>query len=625
MRVPAPAPTSRRPAPARTSQRPARTALTCALALTACPAPATPVDETTATSSASSSSTSSSSTSLPTTTAETTATTAPDDALPPAPTLVSPADGATDLPLVNELCWDLVDDPDGEPLRYRVFVDDLELGGGILDPLPGHAGPCIGPLHFTYERTYTWRVEAFEVDDPTRTSPPSPTWNFSTIPDGLSHTVFVDDFDDDLGWQVSGDAASGAWIRGTPIPADDGDARSQPGRCLGGACWFTGQNPDGLPDQADVAGGTTVLTSPPFDLGGVAAATVQVGRFFYKSAGDPGPRLTVELLVPDPDTPGEYDAWPLEALTAATASDPENLWLPREYTVCDAPRVDGSRLRISATDAGAGILEAAIDSVEVRAHDDTTVCGAGEGGACDPAAGPAACPADLLCCSQGTLNQGIYRCTPPVAGLDYDDPTPDPDAPGNGPSGCDAPDLIVDASWLLPLFHTIEVTNDTCELYEGCVGGLGARDLLLFTTAVPNIGSADLVMGIPANHPDLFHHSDCHDHYHFDEFARYELRGAGDVLAATGHKQAFCMLDTVSWAWPNVLPTFTCANQGIRRGFSDFYESGLPCQWIDITGVPPGDYSLHITLNQPRPDSALPVLNERNYANNALTVPVTIP
>jgi hypothetical protein len=55
------------------------------------------------------------------------------------------------------------------------------------------------------------------------------------------------------------------------------------------------------------------------------------------------------------------------------------------------------------------------------------------------------------------------------------------------------------------------------------------------------------------------------------------------------------------------------------------YEADLPCQWIDVTDVPPGDYVLRATLNQPRPESALPVLVERDYDNNVVEVPVTIP
>ncbi len=547
------------------------------------------------------------------------------DTLPPAPTLVSPADGTIDVPPVAELCWNLVEDPDGEALRYRVFVDDTELTEGILGKEVGYAGPCVGPLNLVYERTYTWHVQAFEVDDPTRLSPSSDTWTFSTIHDGVSKTVFADNFDDDLGWQVSGDATSGAWIRGKPLRTVDTDLLTQPGGCLGGAaCYFTGQNEGGVPDQQDVAGGSTILTSPPFDLGGAAAATVQLGRFFYKSDPGPGPHLAVDLLVPSMGVPGEYDVYPLELLAAPTADSPANLWWPHEYTLCGLPMADGSRLRFSATDTGTGLLEAAIDSVKVRAHDDATVCSAGAGGACDPDMGPAACAGDLLCCSQGVINEGIYRCATPVRGLDFAAPPPTADSPGNGPLGCDAPDLIVDSKWIDPIFTKIIVTNDTCEYYEGCVGALGGRELMLFTAATPNIGSIDLVMGIPANNTDLYHYSQCHDHYHFDEFARYELLD-GDVVVATGHKQAFCMLDTVSWAWPNELSKFDCANQGISRGFSDWYDAGLPCQWIDISTVPAGDYTLRIKLNQPRPDTALPLLNERDYGNNTVEVVVSIP
>jgi hypothetical protein len=545
------------------------------------------------------------------------------DELPPTPTLASPFDGADALPLETELCWNLVEDPDGEQVRYRVFIDDTVLGGGVLKEDEGHPGPCIGPLLFAYERTYAWRVEAFEADDPTRSSEPSDTWEFSTVGDGLSELVFEDNFNGDLGWELSGDASSGAWVRGNPVGALDMARTSQPGDCAGGSsCYFTGQNPGGLPDDADVSGGATVLVSPPFDLEGAAAASVRVQRFFYKSAAEPGPRLLVELLVPNDAAPGGYDAFELESLEADTDALADNRWTPREYLACGLPIATGSRLRITAVDSGSGILEAAIDSVSVHAYDDASVCEAGEGGHCEP--GPDACPGELLCCSQGSLNIGVHRCETPVAGLDYENPPESPDDPGTGPLGCNAPDLIVDPGWIMPLFHDIFVTDATCELLEGCVGSTGWRRIMLFAVTTPNIGSADLALGVPANLPELFHYSDCHSHYHFDEYARYELRD-GDEVVAVGHKQAFCMVDLYGWAWPFMLGKFDCDNQGISRGFLDTYDAGLPCQWIDITGTPPGDYTLHVALNQPRRDHALAILNERDYANNAIAVPITIP
>lgn len=535
---------------------------------------------------------------------------------PPTPALVSPTDGATEVPIVTALCWDVVDDPDGDDVRYRVFVDDVELSQGITGE-EGYEGPCTAPLDLSYERTYRWHVRAFEVDDPDRASDDSAEWTFTTVGDGVSTTVFEDDFSEDLGWQIDG-KATGAWIRGVPNLATDGSETSQPGRCVAGDCYLTGQNPDGLPDQADVSGGSTILTSPAFDLRGASAATIQLSRFFYKSAVASGPMLAVELLVPDDDS-GELVAYPLEMLEATA-----NLWTPVEFATCDVPMRSDSRLRITATDDGPGILEAAIDSVSVHAHQDDVVCSDGDGAICDPVMGDAACPDPLICCASNVLNDGVYRCGGAVAGLDFDAPPKSVDDPGNGPLGCNGPDLIVDPSLIEPMFTDILVQDDTCELLEGCVGGTGWRTVMLFTTAVPNIGSSDLVLGIPANNPDVFHYSECHDHHHFDHFADYQLLD-GDAEVASGHKQAFCMLDTGSWAWPFELPKFDCGNQGISRGFTDQYEAGLPCQWIDVTDVTPGEYTLRIELNPTRAGDAYPLLAERDYANNTLELGVTVP
>lgn len=551
--------------------------------------------------------------------------TADGDAPPPTPQLTSPADGATDVGLQVALCWTPVEDPDGDAVRYRVFIDDTELTAAAPgESDTGFAGPCVGPLLFEPERTFSWRVQAFEADEPARASEPSAAFSFTTLDDDTSHVVFADSFDDDLGWEVSGDASGGAWIRGNPEAASDGGSASQPGRCaMGDACMFTAHNPTGLADDEDVGGGRTVLTSPAFDLGGAATATVRLRRFFYKSGGDPGPALRVELLVPAAALPEGYEAHVLEEVSAATTDDPENVWIPREYAACAVPMADGSRLRITAIDEGSGILEAAIDTVSVRVHDDAALCETGEGGICDPSLADAACPDALICCAQGTIHAGVYRCASPVAGMDFDAPPGSPDAPNGGPLGCDAPDLFIDSSWIEPVLTDIFVSENTCELAEACVGGTGMRTILRFSISIANVGSRNLALGVAANHPSVFHYSECHDHYHFDDFASYELLDAGAVVA-TGRKQAFCLLDSYSWGWRNGQGTFDCGNQGISRGFADIYESDLPCQWIDVTDVPPGDYTLRATVNPPQYDAALPLVVERDESNNVVEVPVTL-
>ena len=519
------------------------------------------------------------------------------DGLPPTPVLLSPLDGSLDEPVALELCWEPVVDPDGDAVRYRVFIDDIDLTGGLLDDKDGYDGPCVGPLNFDFDRTYTWRVQAFEVDEPSRSSESSAPWAFTVEGEAGAHVVFLDRFDEDLGWSVGGDAVSGAWVRGNPIGTFDGEQRAQPARCDGGqACYFTAQNPAGVLADQDVAGGSTTLTSPPFDLAGAAAATVELRRSFYRSDPSDASELTVELLTPDDAEPGGYAVQLLERLDQPTAAVADNLWIAREYAACAIPLLDGSRVRVTATDPGVGILEAAIDTVRVRAHDTATVCGSGEGGQCDPSQGDAACPDALLCCPRTAVQAGVFRCSPAVPGLDAANPPADPEAPNNGPLGCNAPDLVIDPSWIDPMTNDIMVGRNTCELLEGCVDDVGIRTILRFSLSARNIGSTDLVLGVAANNPDVFHYSGCHDHYHFDNFANYELRD-GETVIARGHKQAFCLLDSYSPAWPNAFGKFYCGNQGISRGFADIYEAELPCQWIDITEVPPGDYTLRAEIN----------------------------
>lgn len=161
-----------------------------------------------------------------------------------------------------------------------------------------------------------------------------------------------------------------------------------------------------------------------------------------------------------------------------------------------------------------------------------------------------------------------------------------------------------------------------CALVEGCVEAAGWRRLLRFETFTPNTGDADFRMGPPADHPELFEYSACHGHYHYNGYADYRLLDSGGALAATGHKQAFCLMDSepVSDA-PGVPrdPQYDCGNQGISRGWGDSYYAALDCQWIDVTDVAPGEYVLRIAINDGR------TIPESSFEDNVAAVPVTIP
>lgn len=193
----------------------------------------------------------------------------------------------------------------------------------------------------------------------------------------------------------------------------------------------------------------------------------------------------------------------------------------------------------------------------------------------------------------------------------------------NDDGSCPAADIFIDPARIEG--HTTlewrEIRGDSCELAEGCVAGTGMRRLLRFDTWTPNVGEADLYLGAPSRSSPVFLYSSCHGHYHFDTYAAYELLDAsGCCVVAAGHKQAFCLMDLARHdpARGTDAPVYDCGYQGIQRGWQDVYGSSLDCQFVDVTGVPPGDYILRIRVNTEH------ILLESDYTNNEINVPVRI-
>ncbi|MFT5459408.1 MAG: hypothetical protein ACI9K2_005919, partial [Myxococcota bacterium] len=111
-------------------------------------------------------------------------------------------------------------------------------------------------------------------------------------------------------------------------------------------------------------------------------------------------------------------------------------------------------------------------------------------------------------------------------------------------------------------------------------------------------------------------------HYHFTEYARYDLRdlATGEVLPI-GAKAGFCVMDLGvydeeisggSCEW------YHCGNQGISSGCYDIYHNSLQCQWIDVTDMADGDYEIIVTTN---PVGLIP---ELDLSNNTATVQVNM-
>lgn len=213
-----------------------------------------------------------------------------------------------------------------------------------------------------------------------------------------------------------------------------------------------------------------------------------------------------------------------------------------------------------------------------------------------------ACTDNTLCCTECCIPGTAPVCTVP-------------DAYGE----CPLPDIFVDeASFLDSLRQdTYEAQVNGCAVEEGCVLGDGVRKVLRFTTTTPNLGTADLKMGDPNAHPESFEWSACHEHFHYKGFAEYRLYDTTGSVVLTGHKQAFCLMDAIPW-FEIEIPTYHCANQGISTHWADSYGGDLDCQWVDVTDIAPGDYTLEVALN---PDG---VFQDRDPSNDAVRAPVTI-
>ncbi len=166
------------------------------------------------------------------------------------------------------------------------------------------------------------------------------------------------------------------------------------------------------------------------------------------------------------------------------------------------------------------------------------------------------------------------------------------------------------------------VTASDCAWADRCVDGLGHRTLLSFGTRAANQGVGDFIIGLPSEAAGVFEHSLCHDDDHFLEFATYRLIDDNGDIIRDGHRQPFCLTDVapIDSDDPDTPPlrTYSCDNQGITRGWYDEYAAGMVCQWVDVTGVQPGEYQLEIELNETG------LIRESDLTNNVIRTPVTI-
>lgn len=176
------------------------------------------------------------------------------------------------------------------------------------------------------------------------------------------------------------------------------------------------------------------------------------------------------------------------------------------------------------------------------------------------------------------------------------------------------PDLRIRQDTLLRslALDTIHSENP-CLVQEGCLRGYGVRDVLRFTTLIENIGERDYFIGVPTYSNPQFTWNNCHNHFHYDNYVEYLLIDEWGNRMPIGFKNGLCISDF--GCEPGYNPKFSCENMGISTHCFDVYWSELKCQWIDVTELPDGKYTMVARINWKNATDALGQI-EKNMANN---------
>ena len=170
-------------------------------------------------------------------------------------------------------------------------------------------------------------------------------------------TLVSFDFESAPGWTVSGNASDGQWGIGVPVNYGRGDP---PGDFDGsGKCYLT----DNVAGNSDVDGGTTILTSPAFDLSNGIDPRVSYARWYSNVEGDSPQADTFVVRVSNDNGVN----WAVLETVGPSGPEVTGGWYAKTFRIADYvdPTTD-VRVRFEASDLGNGsIVEAAVDAFEI--------------------------------------------------------------------------------------------------------------------------------------------------------------------------------------------------------------------------------------------------------------------
>ncbi len=186
-------------------------------------------------------------------------------------------------------------------------------------------------------------------------------------------------------------------------------------------------------------------------------------------------------------------------------------------------------------------------------------------------------------------------------------------------AACNGPDLKIMVNDIQSsLFLTTINNSDGCMINEGCLTGYGEREIIRFTTRIENIGEQDYYIGYApfdvATPSTQFNYDNCHNHWHYKGYAEYLVFDDNQDLLPVGFKAGFCVMD-LDCSYGGGTAAYGCAEMGISAHCGDIYDSSLDCQWIDVTDLEAGVYTLVVRINWDQDPDFLG-RQETDYTNN---------
>ncbi len=283
------------------------------------------------------------------------------------PSFSDPNEGAPVVVEIQSISGVL--DTDSPPLLH-VSINGGDFEASPLAPVAGEEARFSGTLpQAPCFATLDWFVSAQTTDGLDVTSPNNApkggTFETFVITDEIN--VLEEDFEDAVGYTVTGDvsgAASGEWELGVPA---GGGARGDPAQDFDGSgqCYLTGN----APDNTDVDNGSTILTSPAFDMSAPGAQHFISYARWYSNTFGAAPNADIFVVEISND---DGASWSNLETVGPSGDEVDGGWFFVSHNVNDVLEPTAQvRVRFTASDLGSGsVVEAAIDALRV----DKVVC-----------------------------------------------------------------------------------------------------------------------------------------------------------------------------------------------------------------------------------------------------------